>query len=60
MFSSFFLIWLANTIYDICDTQENERRFDDKIKRTKLFHKGADFGMRIGVTGRGLLLVYII
>ena len=47
---------LLHTIYDIFDTQENERRFDDKTKWTELFHKGADFCMRLGVGGRVLVI----
>ena len=39
---------LLDTICDICDTQENERRFDDAMKWTKSFHKDVDFGMRLG------------
>ena len=32
-------ICLFGTTYDICDTQENERRLDDDTKLMKLFHK---------------------
>ena len=33
-----FVICLQHTIYD-CDTEENERRFDDNVKWTKLSTK---------------------
>ena len=40
---------LFDTIYDICDTQENERRLDDEMNesvplRCKFCGKGPDFG----------------
>ena len=42
--------------FDICDTQEKERRLDDIMKRTKLFDKGADCGMRLGIGGQDLVI----
>ena len=40
-------ICLFGTTYDICDTQENERRLDDNMKWMKLFHRNVNFGMRL-------------